>query len=167
MVLGLVRSLGTVAVVLTFLAPAIAQPQNRLKEDEQEFLRQNNPVRKAKLLARLADEEFEQISKAAHAGDYDSALKELESFQQEVDTTKKALDDTGVNPERKPAGFKELQISVRQGLRHLSEIVASMTVDEQVPFQRIVKQMDNINRSLIRELFPREPGPFEAEQSKP
>src|SRR5579872_5910928 len=111
MVLSFVRSFGTAVAVVALLVPAIAKPPDHLKADEGEFLRQENPVRKAKLLARLGDEEFEEIRQAADAGDYDIALRDLALFQQEIDATKKALDDTGVNPEKKPAGFKELQIS--------------------------------------------------------
>ena len=167
MVLSFVRSFGTAVAVVALLVPAIAKPPDRLKEDQDEFLRQDNPIRKAKLLGRLADEEFEQIRQAADAGDYDIALKDLEIFQQEIDATKKALDDMGVNPERKPAGFKELQISLRQGLRRLTDIVGTMTVDEQSPFQEVFRQLDGVDRVLMRELFPRDSGTLEADQSKP
>lgn len=167
MVLSFVRSFGTVVAVVALLVPAIAKPPDHLKEDESEFLRQDNPVRKAKLLARLSDEEFQEIRQAADAGDYDIALKDLELFQKEIDVTKKGLDDMNVNPERKPAGFKELQISLRQGLRRLTDIVGSMTVDEQAPFQRVFRELDTVNRTLIRELFPRDSESLEAQQSKP
>ncbi len=156
MVLSVIRIVAAVIALTFFLArPA---PQNHVAQYREQFRRENDPVRKAKLLPRLGDAEFEVIRSDAEAGEYDTALQLLQSYRDEVASTQKALEAKGIDPEKKPAGFKELQISVRESLHRLSEILAGMTADQQAPFESVRKDLELINRSLVHELFPRQPG---------
>ena len=161
-------SLRWVAIVVLALAHAAPGPQDRLAQFQNQFRRETDPVRRAKLLPHLADAEFEAIHTDMEAGEVEKALRILENYRDEVVSAKKALDATGVNAERKPAGFKELQISVRQSLRRLSDVLTEMTVDQQEPFEAVRKDLEVINQGLIRELFPRQPGAVhEQEKAKP
>jgi hypothetical protein len=164
MVPTLVRII-TAAISLTaFLARPL--PQNHVTQYRDQFRRENDPVRKAKLMPRLGDAEFEVIRSDTEAGEYDTALQLLENYRDEVVSTQKALEAKGIDPEKKPAGFKELQISVRESLHRLSEILADMTADQQASFEKVRKELELINRSLVRHLFPRQPG-SSPEEDKP
>ncbi len=157
-----------VAIVALALLHGAPRPQDRLAQYRSQFLHETDPVRKAKLVPHLADAEFEAIHTELQAGEVDEALRILENYRDEVVSTKKALEATGVDAEKKPAGFKELQISVRQGLRRLSDALAEMTTDQQKPFEAVQKDLEGINQGLIRELFPRQPGAsHEQEKRKP
>lgn len=159
MAVSLLRAVALTAAILAICLVSYAGgDQDRIGEFLNEFSHETNPVRKAKILERLGDEEFQTIEHAVDAGNLQAALEDLQSYVEQLDLTKKALDATGVNAEKKPNGFKELQISVRQNLDRLGSLLGNMTRDEQGPFENVRRRLDTIDRSLIRELFPRQPG---------
>jgi hypothetical protein len=143
-----------VALTLGLVAPlAQHQAPNRLASLE----REQDPVRRAKLLAKLGRGEFSDFRNQTDAGNFLEALRILERYRDAVLSTQKALAATRINAERNPAGFKELQISLRGGLRQLSETLLTLTPDEREPFDAIHKQLERVDKELIHELFPRQP----------
>ena len=64
---------------------------------------------------------------------------------------------TGVDAEKHPAGFKQLQFSLRDSLRRLDAVIVNMTGDEQAPFLDIRKELEETNSHLIEHLFPHDP----------
>jgi hypothetical protein len=82
-------------------------------------------------------------------------------YRDEAALCMKELDAKVADPEKHSGGFKELEISVRQSLRRLDELLVSMTAEEQKPFLEVREDLDRMNRHLVRELFPRQPVPEE------
>jgi hypothetical protein len=159
MAVSLLRAVTLTAAMLAICAVSYAGgDQGRIDQFLNEFSHETNPVRKAKILERLGNEEFQTVEQAVDSGNLQAALEDLENYIKQLDVTKKALDATGVNAEKKPNGFKELQISVRENLDRLGNLLGNMTRDEQGPFENVRRRLDTIDRSLIRELFPRQPG---------
>ncbi len=148
---------GAHAIVMTLLIwmPALQSHPGELRE---RYTHEGDPVRRARLMPKLQSEEFSDLRKQADAGDYPQALITLGDFRDQVRTTQKELDGMGVNAEKKPSGFKELQIAVRKSLRDLDEIALTIPVDWQTPFRDLREELDQINKHLILELFPRQPG---------
>jgi hypothetical protein len=139
------------------LASAAVQ-QDRLAELRSRFDKESDPVRKSKLMVQLGAAEFDDMEKRLGASDSSGALEELRSYQDQANSCEKALDARGVDPEKHPAGYKELQVSVREALRRLNNFMINMTGDEQQPFREIRKNLDNLDQDLIKELFPKKPG---------
>src|SRR4029077_11658045 len=86
-----------------------------------------------------------------------ASLHTLEQYRDEVQETVMALNGLGVDAERKPAGFKELQIGLRGTIRRIDDLILTLNVDKR-PFFRVVRNdlfMDQ--NGLIDELFPRKP----------
>ncbi len=144
----------------TFHAPlgANAVRQDRVAEYRARFEKESDPVHKAKLMIHLGAAEFDQIEKQLSSGDSAGALNGLREYEGQASSCEKALDARGVDPEKHPAGYKELQISVRESLRRLDNMMVNLTGDEQPPFREIRKTLDNLNRDLIKELFPKKAG---------
>jgi hypothetical protein len=93
--------LAGMALVLTTFAAQI-----RVQDLRTQFVRELNPVRRAKLFPKLEQAEFEEIRHQTDGGDYAKALELLGDYRDKVHATQKALDATGVDPEKKPAGYK-------------------------------------------------------------
>ncbi len=148
---------GAHAIVTTLLIWMPA-PQSHPGELRERYTHEGDPVRRARLMPKLQSEEFSDLRKQADAGDYPQALITLGDFRDQVRTTQQELDGMGVNAEKKPSGFKELQIAVRKSLRDLDEIALTIPVDWQTPFRDLREELDQINKHLILELFPRQPG---------
>lgn len=161
---GISLALPAIIGVCVLLHPALTQ--DHTAELRARFERESDPVRKAKWMLQLGDTEYADLRQAVSAGNLEDALSILTTYRQEARICQKALDERGVNAEKKPAGFKQLQISVREMLRRLDEVLAGITIDEQRPFLKIRADLEDLNRHLVEELFPRGPG-LSAEPEKP
>jgi hypothetical protein len=146
---------GSVAMAVLFLP---LPPQERLGQYKSQFDGEKDPVRKAKILVKLAESQFQQIRSEADSGKQEDGLKDLETVRDECISTHEALKAKGLDPERKSAGFKELEISVRESLHRLREILAGLGGEDEKHYARVRAQLEQLNNELIRELFPRQPG---------
>jgi hypothetical protein len=149
---------------MSWMALAIANlsapliPQQSPAQIQSRFDRASDPVHKSKLMPRLGDVEFQEIQSDIAAGDLFQAVAVLEKYRDQAKLCQKGLDGTGVDAEKSPSGFKELQISLRESLRQLDDIILGLSPDDQKLFEDVRKDLDRINRHLIQELFPRNPG---------
>ena len=141
-------------------------PQDRLSAFRARLQNDPDPVHKAKLMKDLGDVEFQEIQKDLDAGNGPDAVAVLEKYQAEAQSCVKDLDAKKIDAEQHPNGFKQLQVSIRQSLRRLDDILPGLTADEQKPFLQVRKELEHLDRHLIRELFPRQPG-AEASAPKP
>jgi hypothetical protein len=132
--------------------------QDRLAQLRARYERESDPVRKAKRLVPLGNAEFDDIQKQMADGNVNGALGALREYQTQADSAEKALDARGRNAEKHPGGYKELQFSVRESLRRLNNFMVGLTSDQQAPFLEIRKNLEELNRRLIKELFPSQPG---------
>ena len=140
-------------------------PQNSTAELRSRFTHETDPVRKAKLLLPLGDAEFQDILKDEESEHLGEALAIFRQYRDEAQVCQKDLEGKEHDPEKHPNGFKQLQISLRQALRRLSDIIADLPGDEQKPFLDVRRDLEQMDRQLIHELFPRRPEP--APESQP
>jgi hypothetical protein len=130
-------------------------PQDPAAELHSRFAHQSDPVRKAKLMLDLGEVEFGQIREDAGDGNLDKALTLLQEYRDEAQSCANGLDARAADAEKHSSGFKQLQISLQESLRRLDALLVSMTTDEQAPFLDVRKDLDNMNRHVLEQLFPR------------
>ena len=144
-----------------FFAAAIfagaAFAQASVAELRARFAAERDPVKKAKIMPKLGDAEFQEIGADFAGGKFQEALGVLREYRDEAQSCALTLDATNINPEKHSSGFKELQISSRESLRRLDELLSHVTPDEQAPFQDMRKSLVDLNRHLFQELFPDQP----------
>jgi hypothetical protein len=114
-------------------------------------------VKKARELAKLGDEQIELSKKQLKAGDEVASLHTLEQYSDEVRETVAALSAMGVDAEKKPAGFKELQISLRETIRRIDDLIFTLNVDKRPFFREVRNDLFMNQNQLIDKLFPRNP----------
>ena len=141
--------------VLALCAPLGAQ--DRLDDALAKYQHETDPVHKSRALVKLGDEQVELAKKQLKAEDEVASLHTLEQYRDEVHETVAALNAMGVDAERKPAGFKELQISLRETIRHIDELILSLNVDKRPFFREVRNDLFMDQNHLIDELFPRKP----------
>jgi hypothetical protein len=149
---------GSLAAILIASVLPFQQQADRLGLARSRFEKETDPVHKAKLMVPLGTAEFDQIEKQVADTDLTAALDEVHEYQNQVTLCEKALDARGVDPEKHPGGYKELEISVRESLRRLNNVLVHLAGDDQKPFLEVRKSLDEINRHLIKQLFPLQPG---------
>jgi hypothetical protein len=146
---------GSMAMAFLFLP---LPQQEHLGQYKSQFDNEKDPVRKAKILVKLTESQFQQIRAEADSGKQEEGLKDLETLRDECVATHRALKSQGLDPERKSAGYKELEISVRESLNRLREILAGLGGEDEKQYARVRSQLEELNSELIKELFPRQPG---------
>jgi hypothetical protein len=114
----------------------------------------------------LGDAEFVEIRKDVEAENFSEALTLLRTYRDETRLCVKGLDSTKADAEKHPAGFKQLEISLQESLRRVDMLLPAMTSDEQAPFREVRKDLDEMNRHLIEQLFPLRP-PEQVKPEKP
>lgn len=135
-----------------------ARPQTP-QELQTRFEQEPDAGRQAKLLIEMSRADFHILNEQVAAGDNTDALKTLQQLVDDEQKCSVGLDAKEKNPESHPSGFKQLQIATRESLRRLDDMTVGLTTDEQAPFLTLRKTLDQLNRHLIRELFPHEPAP--------
>ncbi len=134
------------------LSPAI--PRENTPELRARYERETNPVHKAELMQKIGAAEFREIEKDVADRQFDSAAQVLDQYHSEAEECSKELDQTNINAVKKPAGFKQLQISLRESLERLDRMIPTMTADEQARFRHDRDDLEELNSHLLQELFP-------------
>jgi len=129
--------------------------QTRIEDLRQRFAQESDPVRKAKKMPQLGEAEFQEIQKDVASEQFTDALALLRQYRAEVQSCLQGLDATGANAEKHSAGFRQLQISLRESLRRLDGMIPLISPEAQAGFAETRADLNEMNRHLIEELFPR------------
>lgn len=151
------------ATALLLAAGTVAQSLEDLRG---QFARETNPVRKARLFPKLGEAQLDLVHDLATHEKYAESLTALEQYRDDARATYAALKSSGINAETKPNGFKQLQIHLRKGARHVQDTIVALPFEQREPFQAIEKEIEKLDRELILMLFPRQPG-HKPEETRP
>jgi len=146
-------------VLVAALVGGAVTAQDRTAELRARFQNEQDAVRKARLVGQLADSEFRDMHAKIDAGDLEAAAEIAGRVRDEARATKKALDAKNRDVEAHPDGYKQLQISVRESIRRLDDIMVSLAKDDQKPLAEIRAELETLDRELIHQLFPKRPEP--------
>lgn len=141
--------------ILALCAPLAAQ--DPLAAALAQYHHETDPVRKARELAKFGDQQVELARKELKSGNDVGSLHTLEQYRDEVRETVEALKASGIDAEKKPAGFKELQISLRESVRHIDDLIFALPVDKRPFFREVRADLVTAQNDLIDALFPRRP----------
>ena len=156
----LARIAGALLLAAALLAaPLAGQPQqSRLDRERSRFQSETDPIRRAKALAKLGDEKLKVLHQELSAGEFDEARELMDSHLNNVKSTIEGLKASGRDAEKKPDGFRQLEMHLRRSIRSLDEAILAMPVDERERFVEIKGELDVIDRELLQMIFPRRPG---------
>lgn len=144
-----------VVAALGLCVPLAAQ--DRLSESLARYQHEADPVRKSRDLVKLGDDQVDLARKQLKEGQDVASLHTLEQYRDEVHDSIAALNGMGVDAERKPSGFKELQISLRETIRKIDDLILTLDVDKRPFFRAVRNDLFTDQNQLIDELFPRKP----------
>jgi hypothetical protein len=139
------------------VAPLAAQEYHTTEQWRAKYVRETDPVHKAKLLLPLGDSEFKDAESALANEKLSEALNILKQYLDEAQSCEKELDAKFPDAEKHANGYKQLQISLRGSLRRLDAMIVGLTEDDRKPFVELRGQLDEIDRHLIQQLFPKQP----------
>lgn len=144
-------------IMIVTLFPGWLTAQTLVPQFHDRFAQETDAMRRAQAMPKLGDAEFGELTRDIDAGKLPEALAILKEYRDEIQSCEKGLDARNIDAEKHPKGYKQLEISLRQSLRKLNNLLVSSTADEQAPFLEVRKDLEDLNRHLIHELFPKSP----------
>jgi succinate dehydrogenase flavin-adding protein (antitoxin of CptAB toxin-antitoxin module) len=105
------------------------------------------------LLEKLGDAEFDEARRAYKANDLTTVATVLEKYRDNVRVALDGLRKKRSNAERDSNGYRQLEIHVRRGIREADEIILRVPDVYQPPLQIVRRDLDSMDRELIRMLF--------------
>lgn len=154
-------------VFVAALVAGSVTAQNRTAELRARFGKEADPVRKARQVALLADSEFRDMHEKIDAGDLAGAAEIAGHVRDEAAASKKALDAKSRDAEAHPDGYKQLEISVRESIRRLDDIMVSLAKDDQKPLADVRGELEALDLDMIHRLFPKRPDAASAPAAAP
>lgn len=142
-------------MIFLMLPPAIAQ--QTIAELQAHFDRENNPVKKAKLLVKLGDAEFEEARRAGREGDNNTVDATMEKYRDNVRTAFEALKKQHPDAEKHSNGYRQMEIHVKEGIREVEDSMIAAPAPYKPPLQIVRQDLINMDEELIRLLFPHRP----------
>jgi succinate dehydrogenase flavin-adding protein (antitoxin of CptAB toxin-antitoxin module) len=142
--------LGT--AMMCYLAGA-AVAADKIAEMQARFDHETNPVRRAKLLEKLGDAEFDEARRAFKANDLSTVGIVLEKYRDNVRAALEGLKKKRADAEKDSNGYRQLEIHVRRGIREADEIILRVPDEYQPPLQIVRRDLDSMDIELIRMLF--------------
>jgi hypothetical protein len=151
-------------VFLLLLAPLPVSQSKRLEKMEkdlrkleQKYAEQKDPVHQAEVLAKLLPREVDVAGMLIQAGKVDEGIAILTHYRDETHRVYQALVATGRNPVKKPQGYMQLQISLRESVRRLRDVLYLVPYERRGPVEAVRADMEQLNARLLQELFPPPP----------
>ncbi|MGH9328156.1 MAG: hypothetical protein ACRD2B_15915 [Terriglobia bacterium] len=116
--------------------------------------RQKNPVKKAKLEVRLGNVELQEAITAYDHRQNGQGAKLLRAFSSTMETSWSVLESTGRNAARKPQGFMELEIGLREDIRKLTDLRARVEYFSLGPINDSLNRLSRLHNQVLLALFP-------------
>lgn len=139
--------LGGLPVVALAATESVADLQAR-------FDRENDSVRKAKLLLKLGDAQMEETRRASQANDFSTMDSVMEKYRDNVRLAEEALKKQHPNAERHTGGYKQLQMHVHKTIRELDEMLIVAPAEYRPPLDLVRRDLAAIDDELLKLLFP-------------
>jgi hypothetical protein len=146
----LLRALSASLLILLAAGPAPADSLDKLR---QELARASDPVDRAKATAKLGDELVKQLADRYKTGAYTDGEQLLEEYLKAVRAAHRGLQQSGRDARRKPAGFKQLEIHLRQSAHTMDRIAQHAPADARDPVVQAQKELSDIRSELLDALM--------------
>src|ERR1700693_1792022 len=140
------------AAMMCYLAGA-AVAADKIAEMQARFDHETTPVRRAKLLEKLGDAEFEEARRAFKANDLSTVGIVLEKYRDNVRIAFEGLKKKRTDAQKDSNGYRQLEIHVRRGIREADEIILRVPEEYQPPLQIVRRDLDAMDIDLIHMLF--------------
>ena len=143
-----------VGTSLLFCIVALAAA-DKLKELQDHFDRDTHAGSKIKLLQKLGAAEFEAATQASKANDFVTVGLIFEKYRDNVRQAFELLRKQEPDADRHPAGYRQLELEVRQGIREVEDTLLVTQEDLRPPLEIVREDLIQTDDALIHLLFPR------------
>jgi hypothetical protein len=141
-------------LVGTLQTAPVAHARDSEAELQARIEQERNPVKKAKLEIKLARIKLGEAQAAYNKGDMNAGAEVLNAYVGHMESSWQALHDSGRVASRKPQGFKELEIALREDTRLLEDLKRSIPFFNRSPVEKVIQKVEKIRAQVLQALFP-------------
>jgi hypothetical protein len=87
-------------------------------------------------------------------GGVEESLKLLQAYRAHIENAWNLLQKSGRVAHKKPQGFKELDIELREDGRYLEDLKRSFSLADREPIEKIIADVERIRGEVLKALFP-------------
>lgn len=142
------------AVAIVSAANLWAHREETEQELEARIQQEKNPLKKAKLEIELGSLKLDKAGQAYARDDTEAGARLLDSCRNWMQQAWALLEASGRDAARKPQGFKDLDIALRESGRRLGDLQRNVPVAERPAIQNAVKDLDAVHDRVLAALFP-------------
>lgn len=146
----------SLALMLAVGAGAASPPGPRERESElvSKIAREKNLIKKAKLETKLGRLKMQRAFEAYDEGHFDECWKLLDEYWAQMNDAWSDLVASGRVAAKKPNGFKQLDIALRESRRDLRDFETRVGYEERQAAEKIRIQTENLRARVLMALFP-------------
>ena len=138
------------------------QPDKRIERLDRErahLKTLTDPVDRTKSDITISEILLSLASDAVRSGEPEVLHKRLGEYTDTIEDAHQALIKAGRDAQKKPKGFKELEMALRHQIRTLKDIGEGLTFDQREPVDRARQQASDIRDDLLKALFGEQNAP--------
>ena len=151
------KLLGTLCSLVLFLSAITSAGTETVAQLQARFDGESDSVRKAKIMVKLGDAQFEVARKAGKDGDNNTAGFTMEKYRDNVRATLEVLEKQHPDAEKQSNGYRQLEFHVRKGIREVEEMLLVAPSAYKPPLEIVRTDLVAMDDELIKVLFPRRP----------
>jgi len=147
--LAWVAALGIVAAASPLLAKQLDE-----QELEARMNSETNPTKKAKLAIQLGALKLSEAVDAYDQNQFDEGPKLIGSYCSWMKKSWELLEKSGRDASRKPQGFKDLDIALRENARRLNDLIQRTPFADRPNIEHAGAEIDALHAQVLAALFP-------------
>jgi hypothetical protein len=137
------------------------QKAERLASERGRLQELTNPVDKTRSHIIISNILLDFAGSAARDNDFEGMRTLLDQYSTSIKAARDVMLDSDRDPLRNAAGYKDLELALRQQVRRLEEMRRSLTVDEREQIDVALSLAMSIRDEMIRKIFPQQPNKLE------
>jgi hypothetical protein len=126
----------------------------RLEDERMRLAGATNPVERTRIQIRISDLMISFMGDAVSDGDIERVDARMGEYRDAVLDARDTMFNSGRDPTGSVAGYQDLEIALRQQIRQLDDISASLALAFRGPIQALITEVTEIRNELLDALFP-------------
>ena len=125
----------------------------RLQKEKDKLARSTDPIDRTKTNINISEILLSLASDAIKAGEPELLDKRLTEYVDAIRDAHQTMMKTGRDAQKKPKGFKELEMALRRQIRTLEDLSRSVSFDQRDPVEKAKQEVSGIRDDMLRALF--------------
>ena len=153
LILSACFAFGDSAVASSFEEAKDEKRAKQLETEKRKLDRTKDPADRAESLMKIADITLTYVGDAIMANDLPKLESFVEEYQDTVTVARDTMMSSGLDPYKKPKGYKVVELGTRKHLRILEDAARQLGLAERRILEETLELVSKIRKEFVRVLF--------------